>query len=193
MKLKEVGTQSKDAEKVQERELERGRNEEDVEAVWKELKDCLLGVAEEVCGSTKGPPRHKESWWWDEECSRAVVEKRRLYGIWQKTEKEKGEEGAKEEKSAYTKAKNEARSVIGKAKERERSRWVDELKTQGEKKRYSKLQKYWWRRMKMWREGGGCIKDEYGKVVMEEEKVRDVLVAYYEKLLNEEFDWNMKK
>jgi hypothetical protein len=78
-KLKEVGTQRKYEEKVQERELERDRNEEDVEAVWKELKDCLLGVAEEVCGSTKGPPRHKESWWWDEECSRAVVEKRRLW------------------------------------------------------------------------------------------------------------------
>ena len=41
--------------------------------------------------------------------------------------------------------------------------------------------------------GRGCIKDEYGKVVVEEEKVRDVRAAYYEKLLNEEFDWNMKE
>ena len=41
--------------------------------------------------------------------------------------------------------------------------------------------------------GGGCIKDEYGKVVVEEEKVRDVWAAYYEKLLNEEFDWNMNE
>ena len=38
--------------------------------------------------------------------------------------------------------------------------------------------------------GGGCIKDEKGKIVVEEERVRDVWAAYYEKLLNEEFDWN---
>ena len=38
--------------------------------------------------------------------------------------------------------------------------------------------------------GGGYIKDEKGKIVVEEESVRDVWAAYYEKLLNEEFDWN---
>ena len=48
---------------MHERELKRDKNKEDEKAVWKELKGCLLGVAEEVCGSTKGPPRHKESWW----------------------------------------------------------------------------------------------------------------------------------
>ena len=38
--------------------------------------------------------------------------------------------------------------------------------------------------------GGGCIKDEKGKIVVEEERVRDVWAACYEKLLKEEFDWN---
>ena len=36
-------------------------------------------------------------------------------------------------KSAYTKTKNDARRVIGKAKETEGSRWVEELETQDAK------------------------------------------------------------
>ena len=62
-KLKVAETQKEYEKKVYDREEKRDRNEEDVEAVWKELKGCLLEVAEEICGSTKGPPRHKESWW----------------------------------------------------------------------------------------------------------------------------------
>ena len=38
--------------------------------------------------------------------------------------------------------------------------------------------------------GGGCIKDKHGKVVVEEEAIKVVWKEYYEKLLNEEFDWN---
>ena len=36
--------------------------------------------------------------------------------------------------------------------------------------------------------GGACIKDENGKIVVQEEKVRDSMRNY---LLNEEFDWNI--
>lgn len=190
-KLKVEESQKEYEQKVGNREAERDRTEEDVEAVWKELKDCLLGAAEEVCGRTKGPPRHNESWWWDDECSRAVNEKRKLYGIWQKSRNEEDEEKKNEDKSAYTKAKNDARRVIGRAKEKERSRWVDELETQDAKgkEKVFKMAKLLVEKNKDV-VGGGCIRDENGKIVVEEEKVRDVWAAYYEKLLNEEFDWN---
>ena len=193
-RLKETETRKEFEEKMKERELKRDRSEEDVETIWKELKGCLLGVAEEVCGSTRGPPRHKESWWWNDECSKAVEEKRRLFGIWQESKNENDEEKAKEDKSAYTKAKNDARRVIGKAKETERSRWVDELETQDAKGREKvfKMAKILVEKNKDV-VGGGCIKDEHGKVVVEEEKVRDIWAAYYEKLLNEEFDWNINE
>jgi hypothetical protein len=61
-KLKVDETQREYERKVYDREKKRDRNEEDVEVVWKELKGCLLGVAEEVCGRTKGPVRHEETW-----------------------------------------------------------------------------------------------------------------------------------
>ena len=40
--------------------------EGDVENLWTKLKERLLEVADEVCGRTKGPPRHRESWRNDE-------------------------------------------------------------------------------------------------------------------------------
>src|ERR1700690_1474397 len=129
-KLKVGETQREYERKLYDREKKRDRNEEDVEVVWKELKGCLLGVAEEVCGRTKGPVRHKETWWWNDGCSGVVEEKRRLYGIWQKSKSKKNEGRAKEDKSEYVTATNDARRVIGKAKEAKRSRWVDELETQ---------------------------------------------------------------
>ena len=50
----------------------------------------MLGVAEEVSGSTNCPP--KQTWWWYDECNRAVYEKRRLYGIWHESQDTKGKE-----------------------------------------------------------------------------------------------------
>ena len=47
-KLKAAETQKEYEKRVYDREEKRDRNEEDVEAVWKELKGCLLEVAEEI-------------------------------------------------------------------------------------------------------------------------------------------------
>jgi len=47
-----------------------------VEEQCKALKTNLLRDTDSVCGWTKGPPRHKVIWWWDEEVEAAVKEKR---------------------------------------------------------------------------------------------------------------------
>ena len=38
--------------------------------------------------------------------------------------------------------------------------------------------------------GGGAIKDSNGELVVDSCKVKDIWSEYYEKLLNEEFDWS---
>src|SRR5580658_4452717 len=40
--------------------------------------------------------------------------------------------------------------------------------------------------------GDGCIKDSEGNVVVEQDKIKEVWRKHYEKLLNEEFDWNQE-
>ena len=38
--------------------------------------------------------------------------------------------------------------------------------------------------------GGNCVRNKEGKIVTEEEQVKIVWKDHFEKLLNEEFEWN---
>jgi len=91
-----------------------------VEREWKDLKDCLLEAAEEVCGRTKGPSNKKQTSWWNDELDGVVAEKRRLFGIWKTSKNES-------DKDAYSQAKNLAKKVINKAQEAERKELVEML------------------------------------------------------------------
>jgi len=58
---------------------------------------------------SKGPCRHKETWWWNDEVAEAVREKKKKYANWKK---EKSIEGWKE----YKKSKQNATRVISLSK-----------------------------------------------------------------------------
>jgi len=88
------------------------RCDADVESMWKELKECLLEVSDEVCGRTKGLPRHRETWWWNEAVARAVKEKRRMYKIWYKSRTER-------DRLAYCWTRKLASKAVFEAKEAE--------------------------------------------------------------------------
>ena len=110
-KLKDTDVQKRFQEKVESEVME--RKEEDVESVWKGLRDCLLQMREEVCGRTKGPPRHKETGWWTDDVSKAVNEKMRLYKV-------RCESKVKEDKERYHLTRNSAKEVAYRAQEGER-------------------------------------------------------------------------
>ena len=48
------------------------------------MKEVWQKATEQVCGWKKGPPRHSETWWWNDEVGKAIEEKRRCYKIWHK-------------------------------------------------------------------------------------------------------------
>jgi hypothetical protein len=83
-RLKDADRQSSSSEQVDFRAMDRSR-EEDVESLWKWLKDCLLDAADQVCGRSKSPARHKETWWWNKETEEIVEKNKRLYKAWDKT------------------------------------------------------------------------------------------------------------
>jgi hypothetical protein len=60
-------------ERIQARAV--GRKNEGFETVWKDLKDCLLEVADKVCGITRGQPRHSQTWRWNDEVASGVLVK----------------------------------------------------------------------------------------------------------------------
>jgi len=51
---------------------------------WQQMKGIMMESAQDICGMTKGPRRHKETWWWNEEVAEAVKEKKIKYGKWKK-------------------------------------------------------------------------------------------------------------
>jgi hypothetical protein len=68
----------------------RSRSAEDigVEGIWKELKNCLIDTAKELCGESKGPSIHKETWWWSDECTKVVEEKKAARGAQRMAERD---------------------------------------------------------------------------------------------------------
>ena len=62
---------------------------------------------------TKGPRRHNETWWWNEEVAEAVREKTIKYGKWKR-------ENMKEARMEYKKSRQNAKRVISSAKEKNR-------------------------------------------------------------------------
>jgi hypothetical protein len=158
------------------------RKDSDVEGVWNGLKSCLLGVAEDVCGRTKGRSRRRETWWWNDEVAEAVDEKRRLYRLWRKRKTRKSE-------IEYLAAKMAAKKEVRKAQEVERTRLVEKLEEGDGKGNMFRVVK---QMVAKNRDvvGDGCIKDEDGKVVVDQDRLKDVWRRYFEKLLNEEFDWD---
>jgi hypothetical protein len=96
------------------------------------MKECLLEASDVVCGRTKGPPRHEESWWWNEECAKAVVLKKRLFGIMKSSGVGRDLEKANSDKRKYE-AKRETKKVISRQREAERKRLGDCLDREEEK------------------------------------------------------------
>ena len=99
------------------------------EAKWKglgvnddrqQMKGIMMETAEDTCGMTKGPCRHKETWWWNEDVAVAVREKKIMYGKWKK-------ENTKEARMEYKKSRQNAKRVISSAKEKKQKEWANDL------------------------------------------------------------------
>ena len=69
------------------------------------MKRKLLDVASEVCGYTKGKPRHFEMWWWNKDVDVTVCRKGELFRLWKQNWNE-------EDRKKYCEAKKDAKRVV---------------------------------------------------------------------------------
>jgi hypothetical protein len=65
---------------------------EGVDGSWNEMRDVMRTAAKEVCGVRRGPPRHRETWWWSREVEEVVKYKRKCFRKWirSKSEQDRG-------------------------------------------------------------------------------------------------------
>ena len=62
-KLGEVSVRQEFQKRVSEETSNRSADPADVDGIWKELKNCLIDTAKEVCGESKGSLIHRYHWW----------------------------------------------------------------------------------------------------------------------------------
>ena len=79
-----------------------------------------MEAAQDLCGMTKGPPRHKETWWRNEEVAEAVRNKKIKQGKWKKANTE-------EARMEYKKSRQNAKRVISSAKEKKQKEFANDL------------------------------------------------------------------
>ncbi|XP_065315504.1 uncharacterized protein LOC135924376 [Gordionus sp. m RMFG-2023] len=87
---------------------------------WEAIKKAWVMTTEEVCGWTKGPPRHKKTWWWNPEVAKAVDEKRRCFKVWYNSKENS-------DNDIYKMAKRNAKKLIAKAQEEKRHEFAKEM------------------------------------------------------------------
>ena len=92
-------------------------------------------------------------------------------------------------KENYERSKKEAKKVIGRAKEAERVKWGQSMDRADEEGRVFKVVKQMVRRNTDI-VGGGSIRNKEGRIVVEKDQMKEVWRGYYEKLMNEEFEWS---
>ncbi|MBJ3377342.1 hypothetical protein JGC18_24880, partial [Salmonella enterica subsp. enterica serovar Typhimurium] len=154
----------------------------DVESKWEAMKSNWVKAAEEVCGWTKGAPRHRVTWWWNDNVAKAIEEKRRCFKGWHKSKDENDRE-------AYREAKRLARKTVAVAQENERKELASELEEEEGKSNLFRIAG------QMARErqdvvGVNCLRDPTANVVIGNNKIKDTWKSYMEKLLNVENAWD---
>ena len=151
--------------------------EDHVEDLWKILKDNLLNAADNSCGWTKGLPRHKVTWWWNNDVDQAVKKKRQLWIEW--------EQGSSKE--PYLQAKRDSKRAVYAAKKfAEEERFSSIIEKEDSRKEKFEIAK----QIKVENcdvVGDSRIKNDKGELAFTDAKKHLAWKEHYEKLLNEEF------
>ena len=48
------------------------------------MKETWLKGSKQVCGKTKGPPQHKETWWWNRHVEEVIAKRKVCHKAWVK-------------------------------------------------------------------------------------------------------------
>jgi len=163
-----------------ERVLEQIELREGVEEWWNLNASMIRQAAEEILGMTsgKGPPNDKETWWWKEEISETIKQKKITRKEYYKNRNEENEERLKTANKA-------AKKAVAVAKAEAREEMYQELDTRGGQKKIYRIAKA---RDKSTKDQTHIrhMKDTEGNVLYDDDAIKRRWKEYFENLMNVE-------
>ena len=151
-----------------------GTKADDIQKKWLLMKETWLKGSKQVCGMTKGPPRHKETWWWNRGVEKVVAKQKVCHKAWQKSK-------SAEDKHALDVAKKEVYTAVMTAQESKLQEFTADLQSESGRKNCFRIA----------REGRDVISvSDAWNVVSDADGMKNIWRKYIEKLLNVENDWD---
>ena len=150
--------------------------------VWEKVRDRLLKAAIETCGWTKGPPRHGQTWWWNEVVGKKVGEKKLKFKAWCQAKGTADEKVLLEE---YMAAKKIEKNAFARDQQEERYKATEKLNTEeGQRSVFRIVKQMAKERQDV--DGVNCLKDENGNILVHTVMMKKRWREYMEQLLNVE-------
>jgi len=125
----------------------------------------MMETGQHICEMSKGPCRHMETWWWNEEVAEAVREKKIKYRKWKK-------ENSKEAWMEYKKCRQSAKRVISSAIEKKQKECASDLNDPERQNEIFRMTK----QMVKERQditGSNCLKGVSDKVIVDKKGIKD--------------------